>query len=163
MAFLPDSQRIAVGGIDVFSTGGETATAPSASGTCNTKLKDIVFDVGVYDFAVDPSGRYLAGAGLNQAVLSGISPPRKQSSNWPATPTASTPSPSIPTAATWRSAGDDLTVRLWDILSGRSADRARVRRRRVESLAFSPDGKSLFLGNANTTCYRVELKKFLED
>jgi hypothetical protein len=33
----------------------------------------------------------------------------------------------------------------------------------VQSLAFSPDGKFLFCGNANTTCYQIEFKKLLED
>jgi WD40 repeat protein len=60
------------------------------------------------------------------------------------------------------SAGDDLTVRLWDVLSGRLLV-AREFDSAVQSIAFSPCGTSLYLGNANTTCYRVALKAMLED
>jgi hypothetical protein len=33
----------------------------------------------------------------------------------------------------------------------------------VQSVAFSPDGKYLFCGNGNTTCYQIEFKKLLEE
>ena len=56
----------------------------------------------------------------------------------------------------------DLTVRVWDVLSGRLLV-ARELDSPVQSLAFSPDGKYLFCGNGNTTCYEVEFKKLLED
>jgi hypothetical protein len=30
----------------------------------------------------------------------------------------------------------------------------------VKALAFSPDGGSLFTGNGNTSCYRIDLAKY---
>ena len=60
------------------------------------------------------------------------------------------------------SGDDDGTVRAWDMLSGRLLV-ARAFDSPVQSLAFSPDGKFLFCGNGNTTCYQVEFKKLLDD
>jgi WD40 repeat protein len=60
------------------------------------------------------------------------------------------------------SGGDDLTVRVWDVLSGRLLV-ARAFDTPVQGLAFAPDGKSLFLGNADTTVYRVTMQALLEE
>ena len=32
----------------------------------------------------------------------------------------------------------------------------------VQSLAFSPDGRYLFTGNGNTTCYAISVNRLLE-
>ena len=33
----------------------------------------------------------------------------------------------------------------------------------VQSVVFSRDGKYLYTGNGNTTCFRLEMKRLLED
>jgi len=67
-----------------------------------------------------------------------------------------------PSGSYLASGGDDGTVRVWDVLSGRLLV-AREFDSPVQSLAFSPNGRDLFLGNGNTTCYQVEVKKLLEE
>jgi WD40 repeat protein len=47
--------------------------------------------------------------------------------------------------------GDDLSVHLWDSFDGRELMRLDPDGRRVRSLAFSPDGKSLVTGMNDTT------------
>lgn len=160
VAFLPDSDRIAVGGIDVLSTGERSGAVCVWS--ISTKLKEMVFDDGVYALAVDPSGRYLAGAGINDAVFVWDLTTEEKVFELEGHTNRILAVTFSPDGSYLASAGDDLTVRLWDVLSGRLLV-AREFDSPVQSLAFSPDGASLFLGNANTTCYRVELKKFLED
>jgi len=67
-----------------------------------------------------------------------------------------------PSGSYLASGGDDATVRVWDVLSGRLLV-TREFDSPVQSLAFSPDGAFLFCGNGNTTCYQVEFKKLLDD
>jgi WD40 repeat protein len=59
------------------------------------------------------------------------------------------------------SAGDDCTLRIWDVLNGQLVA-ARQFDAAIHSLAFSKNGRYLYTGNDNTTCYRLELKKLLE-
>jgi hypothetical protein len=60
------------------------------------------------------------------------------------------------------SAGDDCTIRIWNVLTGRLVV-ARQFDAAVQSLVFSKDGKFLYTGNGNTTCYRLEFQRLLED
>ena len=60
-------------------------------------------------------------------------------------------------------AGQDSVVRLWDAAGGkelRSVELRRCRRSRARRscarLAFTPDGKQIVTGNANTTLYLLD-------
>jgi WD40 repeat protein len=57
------------------------------------------------------------------------------------------------------SGGDDRVVRLWDAATGEDVGQEAVDTQ-VKALAFSPDGGSLFTGNGNTSCYRIDLAKY---
>ena len=160
VAFHPDGQRIAAGGIDYLSTGERDGAVCVWDIPTRDKLYTI--DVGVYAVAFDPAGKYLAGAGMDDAVhvwdadtqdtvfvLSG----HQEKINAVAFD---------PSGSYLISGGDDLTVRVWDVLSGRLVI-AREFDSPIQSLAFSPDGKFLFCGNSNSTCCQVEFKKLMEE
>ncbi len=164
VAVHPNGTWVACGGIDYMSTGERDGAVCIWDSVTRQKLGTI--DVGVVSLAFDPQGKYLAGAGLDDAVYV-----------WDVAADAEDP-PTVfvlgghtqnincvcfdPSGSYLLSGGDDGTVRCWDVLSGRPLV-AREFDSPVQSLAFSPDGKYLFCGNGNTTCYQVEFKKFLEE
>ncbi len=160
VAVHPNGRWIACGGIDYMGTGERDGAV--CIWNVPTKEKLVTADVGVASLAFDPLGKYLAGAGLDDAVYVWdaetldtvfVFGGHQQNINVVAFD---------PSGSYLLSGGDDGTVRCWDVLSGRPLV-ARAFDSPVQSLAFSPDGKYLFCGNGNTTCYQVEFKKFLEE
>ncbi len=160
VAVHPNGKWIACGGIDYMGTGerdGAVCVWDAA-----TKDKIASEDVGVASLAFDPLGKYLAGAGLDDAVyvwdaetLTTVFVFRGHQQNVNAVCFD-------PSGSFLVSGGDDGTVRCWDVLSGRHLV-SRSFDSSVQSLAFSPDGSYLFCGNGNTTCYQVEFKTLLEE
>lgn len=160
IAFHPDGNRLAVGGLDYLSTGERDGAV--CIWDLTTKQKAATFDNGVYAVAFDPTGRYLAGAGVNDRVYvwdvaTGDLVFELDGHQERINSVAFSPDGSYVV-----SGGDDQTVRVWDVLSGRLIV-VREFDTPVQAVAFAPDGGSLFTGNGNTTCYRVDLKKLLED
>jgi WD40 repeat protein len=156
----PNGRWIACGGIDYMGTGERDGAV--CVWDVPTKEKLYTIEIGVAALAFDPQGKYLAGAGLDDAVYVWDAETQdtvfvfgghQQNINAVAFD---------PTGSYLLSGGDDGTVRCWDVLSGRQLV-ARAFDSPVQSLAFSPDGKFLFLGNGNTTCYQVEFRKYLEE
>jgi WD40 repeat protein len=58
------------------------------------------------------------------------------------------------------SGGEDRVVRLWHAGTGDLAGAWELDNP-IESLAFTPDGKHLFTGNGNTSCYQIEVERVL--
>ena len=160
IAVHPNGRWIACGGIDYMSTGERDGAV--CVWDVPTKEKLFTIDVGVAALTFDPQGKYLAGAGLDDAVYVWDAETQDTVFVFGGHQQNINTICFDPSGSYLISGGDDGTVRAWDILSGRMLI-AREFDTPVQSLAFSPDGKFLFCGNGNTTCYQVEFKKFLEE
>ena len=160
VAFHPNGNWVACGGFDYLSTGERDGAV--CVWDLATKEKRLVLDYGVYALAFDPAGKYLAGAGLNDTVF--LWDVETQETVFELAGHQETINAVCfdPTGSYLVSGGDDMTVRVWDVLSGRLLV-ARELDSSVQSVAFSADGKYLFCGNGNTTCYQIETKKLLDD
>jgi WD40 repeat protein len=158
--FHPNGEWVACGGIDYLSTGERSGAV--AVWDLTTKEKRFVLDYGVYALAIDPKGKYLAGAGIDDTVYLWDLETQEMIFDLAGHQEKINAVAFDPTGSYLASGGDDMTVRVWDVLSGRLLT-AREFDSPVQSLAYSPDGQFLFLGNGNTTCYQVEVKKLLED
>lgn len=160
VSFHPDGRRVAVGGIDYLSTGDRDGAV--CVWDIPTKDKLFTIDVGVNAVCFDPSGKYLAGAGINDTVFVWDTATQDTVFELAGHHERVNAIAFDPTGSYLVSGSDDMTIRVWDVLSGRMVV-AREFDSSVQSLAFSPDGKFLFCGNGNTTCYQVEFKKLLEE
>ncbi|MDB5309568.1 MAG: domain, G-beta repeat [Gemmataceae bacterium] len=160
VAFHPNGQWVACGGIDYLSTGERDGAV--CVWNIPTKDKRFVIDTGVYAVAFDPAGKYLAGAGINDTVYLWETDTQEMVFELAGHQEKINAIAFDPSGSYLVSGGDDMTIRVWDVLSGRLIV-AREFDSPVQSVTFSPDGKFLFSGNGNTTCYQIEFKKLLED
>lgn len=160
VAVHPDGKLIAVGGVDVLSTGERDGAVCVWDRT--TKEKLTTFDVGVYAVAFDPQGRYLAAAGLTDRVHVWDLATEEEVFVLEGHQERINDVAFTPDGNYLLSGGDDGTVRVWDVLSGRLVV-MRELDSPVQALAFSPDGRTLFTGNANTTCHQIDFGKLLEE
>lgn len=160
IAFHPSGKLIACGGVDYMGTGERDGAVCVWDVTTKEKLH--TYDTGVTALAFDPQGKYLAGAGLDDAVYVWVVETQHTEFVFGGHQQNINAICFDPSGSYLLSGSDDGTVRCWDMLSGRQLV-ARAFDGPVQSLAFSPDGKYLFCGNSNTTCYQVEFKKFLEE
>jgi WD40 repeat protein len=160
VAIHPNGNLVAVGGVDVLSTGERDGAVCVWDAT--TKLKTATFDIGVYAVAFDPKGRYLAGAGLADKVHVWDLAREEEVFSLDGHHERINCVQFSPDGNYLLSGGDDQTIRVWDVLSGRLVI-AREFDSPVQSLAFNPDGTTIFTGNGNTTCHQIDFKKLLED
>jgi WD40 repeat protein len=160
VAFHPDGNRVAVGGVDYLSTGERDGAV--CVWDLTTREKVLTLDTGVYAVAFDPLGRYLAGAGLADRVFVWDASTGDVVFELDGHQERINAVAFSPDGSYLVSGGDDMTVRVWDVLSGRLL-MVREFDSPVQAVAFSPDGSAVFTGNGNTTCYRVEFKKLLEE
>ena len=160
LAVHPTRPWVAVGGIDYLSTGGRTGAV--CVWDVPTKAKVWVAEVGVNAVAFDPAGKYLAGAGVDDHLYVWDVGAREEVFRLAGHQDRINGVAFDPSGSYLVSGGDDGTVRVWDVLSGRVVA-VRELDSPVQAVAFGPGGADLFCGNANTTCYRIEFKKLLED
>ena len=160
LAFHPDGNRVAVGGIDYLSTGDRDGAVCVWDVT--TKKKTVTFDVGVYAVAIDPTGRYMAGAGVTDQVYVWDLTTNEQVFELDGHTDRLYAVAFSPDGSYLLTGGEDMTVRVWDLLSGRLMV-ARAFDSAVQALAFSPDGRHLFIGNGNTTCSQLEFARLIDE
>lgn len=160
VAVHPNGRWVACGGIDYMNTGERDGAV--CVWDIPTKEKIYTLDVGVTSLAFDPQGKYLAGAGLDDAVHVWDADTQETVFVFGGHLHTINVVAFDPSGSYLLSGSDDGTLRCWDMLSGRTLV-VRELDSPIQSLAFSPDGRWLFCGNGNTTCYQIDFKKFLEE
>lgn len=160
LAFHPDGNRIAVGGLDILSTGERDGAV--CIWDIQAKDKLLQFDSGVSGLAFDRVGDMLAGAGFNGRVwLWDLTDESKPPQELPGHPERALAVTFTPDGNYLISSGLDGTIRVWDVLSGRELV-AREFQQPAWALTLSPNGQDLFTANANSTCSRIPMQKLLE-
>jgi len=163
VAFHPNGKYVAVGGLDWLATSG----AEGALCVWDLEARDklLTLDAGVTAIAFDAKGRYLAAGTFSeqgQSVVVWDFENQEKVFDLPGHHDRINAVAFSPDGSWLVSGGDDSTIRVWNALTGRLVV-ARQFDAAVQSLAFSEDGKYLVTGNGNTTSYRLELKKMMED
>jgi WD40 repeat protein len=163
VAFHPNGKYVAVGGLDWLATSGTDGAL--CVWDLEARDKHLTLEAGVTAVAFDHTGRYLASGTFSQngqSVVVWDFEKQEKVFDLPGHHDRINAVAFSPDGSWLVSGGDDSTIRVWNVLTGRLAV-ARQFDAAVQSLAFSPDGKYLFTGNGNTTAYRLEMKKMLEE
>lgn len=152
LAFHPQGQILAVAGVDWLATGG------SSGAISLWDLKDRTETASVFDgatsLAFHPKGHRLAASTLDRSIALFDAVTLELQAELVGHDAAVTCLAYSP-AGLLASGSDDQTIRLWTD----AGDEAGILEldSKATALAFSPDGKSLFVAHANTTCsqYRI--------
>jgi WD40 repeat protein len=162
LAFHPGGRLLAAGGIDWLATGG------SDGAICLWDLRErcevATFSGGVTCLAMHPSGRWLAAASLDRVVCVWDLEARTLAQELAGPEDAVAGLAYSPDGRWLACGGDDRMIRLWRVEGGLAPAGGPVEiplDTQVKSLCFAPDGRSLFTGNGNTTCYKLDVHQLL--
>jgi WD40 repeat protein len=153
LAFLPDSNHLAVGGIDYL------ATAPNDGAVSIWNLSEraevTAFFEGTTALAAHPTGDILASTTLDHSICLWDLQLKKLVQEFTGHDGAITCLAFSPDGSWLVSGGEDHTLRIWD---DKGHERALIELdSHATALAFSADGNSLFTAHANTTCRQWQL------
>jgi WD40 repeat protein len=153
LAFLPDSNVLAVGGIDWMATGGSNGAV--SLWNLAERAEFATFLEGATAIAAHPSGDILASTTLDHAICLwdlNVCQLAQELIGHDGSVTAIAFSPDGKLLA---SGSEDHTLRLWDAKGNERV--VHEVESQITAIAFSPDGQYLFLGHANTTCSQIQL------
>jgi WD40 repeat protein len=153
LAFHPDGDTLAVGGIDYLATGGSSGAV--SFWNIPGRYESTVFLGGTTAIAFHPSGLQLAATTLDGTIcIWGVHDQQllTELTGHEGTVTCLAYS----SDGKWLVSGsDDFTLRLWSeqgeeygVLETES---------QISAVAFAPDGRSVYVAHANTTCSQVQL------
>jgi WD40 repeat protein len=158
LAFQPQGHLLAVGGIDWLATGGSDGAV--ALWDIEQRCEIHTFPGGTTSLAFHPSGRWLAAVSLDKSLCIWDVETCDLAREWIASEDNLTCVAYSLDGRWLASGGADRTVRLWEAASGKLLGSAEIKTQ-VQVLTFSPDGRFLFTGNANQTCYQLEVDRLL--
>jgi WD40 repeat protein len=160
LAFHPQGQFLAVGGIDWMPTGGPDGAVALWDPARRSLLTR--FGNGTTALALHPGGQRLATAGLNFSVQVWEVPAGKLLAELEGHADAVTCVVYSPDGRWLATGSDDHTVRLWDAANDTLAAVTQLDTQ-VKALCFAPDSALLFTGNANTSSYQLSVSKLLAE
>jgi len=158
LAFHPNGRHLAAAGIDWLATGGSTGAV--SVWDIEDRCEVATFGGGAVAVAFDPSGDRLAAASTEQTIFVWDLKTQQLALELAGHEEAVTCLAYSPDGRWLASGGDDWTVRLWDLAAGQQRA-SRQLDTQVKAVCFSPDGRSLFTANGNTTCYRLDVARLL--
>jgi WD40 repeat protein len=165
LAFHPHGRLLAAGGVDWLATGG------SDGAVCVWDVEApclvVTLDGAAAAVAFDPAGTRLAVAGLGGVLRlwdaadwcdGGVrDEPRAE---WTGHDEAATCVAYCPDGRWLASGGSDRAVRIWDAATGAARGGVSLDTQ-VKALRFSADGRFLFTGNGNSSCYQLEVRRLI--
>jgi len=158
LAFHPQGNLLAVGGIDWLATGGSNGAVSiwNLSERCETAT----FEGGVTCLVFHPTGHWLAAAALDKSICIWDLKGRRLTAELVGHQETVTSVAYSPDGRWLASGGDDRILCLWDTATGKLAARAELNTQ-IKSLTFSPSARHLYTGNSNRTCYQFEVERLV--
>jgi WD40 repeat protein len=160
IAFQPQGELLAVGGIDWLATGGTDGAVHVWDVV--QPARRLTLSGGARSLAFHPSGKLLAAASLVRTVRVWDVRTGRLLRELTGHEDAVNCVAYSPDGRRLASAADDHTIRLWDADSGALLGVTELDTQ-VKGLCFSPDGRSLFTGNGNSSCYQLRTQRLLND
>jgi WD40 repeat protein len=159
VAFHPDGRVVACGGIDWLATSGSDGAVSLWDTAERKKLGSLAG--GANGLAFDPSGRTLAAGGPGEAVRLYDVTTRQLVRELRGADDGVSCLAFSPDGRYLIAGGDDHALRVWDAATGELLATHELDTP-IKAIRFSPDGNSIYTGNGNTTCYRLDARRVLE-
>jgi WD40 repeat protein len=158
LAFHPQEQFLAAGGIDWLATGG----SDGAVSVWDVAQRQLVgtFRRGATAIAFHPAGRWLAAASLQKSLCVWDMQTGQLALELTGHTDTVTCVAYSPDGAWLVSGSEDRTLRFWNVGS-RELVTIQTLDTPIKAMTFSADGRYLFTGNGNTTCYAISLDSCL--